>query len=122
MADPTAPNELRKKADRGGGSGAGVRVPEARPRPAAEPRPKSSAPRTSAARRREARRQMPDRFASLWAWLAWFRHRHVVSAACFVLLFTLVGGLLAHFRSPARTTTPARSWTRPASPASASPP
>ena len=39
---------------------------------------------------------MPDRFAGLWAWLSWLRHRHVVMAGLYVLLFTVVGGLLAH--------------------------
>ncbi len=120
---PTDPKEARKHPDRRRRVRSRACGCTSRGTARREPRPKSSAPRTSAARRREARRQMPDRFASLWAWLAWFRHRHVVTAACFVLLFTLVGRP-ARPLSALRPGPPRRrgAWTTPASPASASPP
>ena len=84
MADTPAPKEAKRTEERS---------PAGAPR---DVRAKSATPRTSAARRREARRKMPDRLSSLWAWVAWFRHRHVVTAGAYVLLFMVVGGMLAH--------------------------
>ncbi|BAM03913.1 HDIG domain-containing metalloprotein [Phycisphaera mikurensis] len=91
MAEPPAQSDNRPAEAR---PAASSRPREAGPRKPVKPA--KSPPLTSAARRREARRQMPDRLASVWAWVAWFRHRHVVSAAVYVALFTLVGGMLAH--------------------------
>lgn len=84
MADTPAPKEATRTEDRSPAGG---------PRGA---RARRNARKASAARRREARRKMPDRLASLWAWVAWFRHRHVVTAGAYALLFMVVGGLLAH--------------------------
>lgn len=92
MAESPAPKEAKRPDDRVGASGGAGRSGESRGKSSGT----SGGPKLSNARRREARRQMPDRYAELWTWVAWFRHRQVVMAALFVVLFTLVGGLLAH--------------------------